>query len=39
MANTYSKLYVHLIFAVKGRASLISAVWKEELYRYHWHRN
>ncbi len=34
MANTYSQLYVHLVFAVKGRQSLIHNEWKETLYKY-----
>lgn len=34
MANTYTQLYVHLIFAVKGRTNLISPKWKENLYKY-----
>ena len=34
MANTYSKLYVHVVFAVKGRESLISGSWREKLYKY-----
>ena len=34
MANTYSQLYVHLVFAVKGRQSLIHSEWKEILYKY-----
>lgn len=34
MPNTYTQLYIHLVFAVKGRASLISKQWKEELYKY-----
>lgn len=34
MANTYSRLYVHIIFAVKGRANLISEKWREDLYKY-----
>lgn len=34
MANTYSQLYIHIIFAVKGRQSLISENWKEEVYKY-----
>jgi len=34
MANTYSQLYIHIIFAVKGRQSLIAAKWKEEIYKY-----
>ena len=34
MANTYSQLYTHLVFAVKGRQSLIHFDWKETLYKY-----
>jgi len=34
MANTYTKLYVHVVFAVKGRDNLISTQWKDDLYRY-----
>lgn len=34
MANTYTQLYIHIIFAVKGRANLISTKWKDELYKY-----
>ena len=34
MANTYTQLYFHIVFAVKGRANLISLKWEEELYKY-----
>ncbi len=34
MANTYTQLYVHVVFAVKGRANIISQNWKEKLYQY-----
>jgi putative transposase len=34
MANTYFQIYMHTIFAVKGRSSLISPKWKEDLYKY-----
>lgn len=34
MANTYSKLLVHLIFVVKYRRSLIAKDWKDELCKY-----
>jgi putative transposase len=34
MANTYTQLYFHVIFAVKGRSNLISPKWKEELNKY-----
>ncbi|WP_428668585.1 IS200/IS605 family transposase [Runella sp.] len=34
MANTYSKIYLQIVFAVKGRQSLIHSSWEERLYRY-----
>lgn len=34
MANTYTQLYFHIVFAVKGRANLIGVHWKDELYKY-----
>ena len=34
MADTYYQIYIHLVFAVKGRSSLISKNWKEDLYKY-----
>jgi len=34
MANTYSQIYIHIVFAVKGRSNLISPKWKEEIYKY-----
>ena len=34
MANTYSQLYVQIVFAVKGRQNLISKKWKGEIYKY-----
>lgn len=34
MANTYTQLYIHTVFAVKGRENLISTKWKDELYKY-----
>jgi REP element-mobilizing transposase RayT len=34
MANTFSQIYLHTIFAVKGRENLISSKWKDELYKY-----
>lgn len=34
MANTYVQIYMHVIFAVKGRESLIRPEWQDELYRY-----
>ena len=32
--STYSKIYIQVVFAVKGRESLILAEWEELLYRY-----
>ncbi len=34
MANTYTQLYFHIVFAVKGRENLISSHLKEDLYKY-----
>jgi putative transposase len=34
MPNTYSQIYIQIVFAVKDRRALIRAEWDEELYRY-----
>ncbi len=34
MANTYSQIYVQIVFAVKGRQNLIKQDFKEELHKY-----
>jgi putative transposase len=34
MANTYSQLYIHIVFAVKGRERIIPKIHKEELQKY-----
>jgi len=34
MANTYSQIYLHFIFAVQNRISLISPHWQVDLYKY-----
>ena len=34
MAGTFSQIYIQLVFAVKGRESLIQSIWEEELYKY-----
>ncbi|WP_289663927.1 IS200/IS605 family transposase [Flavobacterium panacagri] len=34
MADTYSQLYVQIVFAVKGRKNLISKNRKDEIYKY-----
>lgn len=34
MANTYTQIYIQLIFAVKNRDALIQKSWKERLHTY-----
>jgi REP element-mobilizing transposase RayT len=34
MANTYTQIYLHIVFCVKGRQNLIHDKWKEELHKY-----
>jgi REP element-mobilizing transposase RayT len=34
MANTYHQLYVHIVFAVKGRNNFIKELFREELQKY-----
>lgn len=34
MANTYTQLHVHLVFAVKYRAAMIQKEWKDRLHQY-----
>lgn len=34
MANTYTQLYIQMVFAVKGRESLIHPAWRDQLYKY-----
>jgi REP element-mobilizing transposase RayT len=34
MANTYTQIYLQVVFAVNGRMCLISKEFKEELYKY-----
>ena len=34
MANTYTQIYIHLVFAVSGRQSLIAKEHKVEIYKY-----
>ena len=34
MANTFTQLYIHIVFSVKQRASLIQKEWREELHKY-----
>jgi len=34
MANTYTQIHIHSIFAVQNRQSLIQSSWEIELYKY-----
>ena len=34
MANTYTQIHIHSVFAVKYRMRLIQNKWKDELYKY-----
>jgi len=34
MANTYSQIYIQVVFAVKHREALINSSWEERLYKY-----
>ena len=33
-SGTFSQIYIHIVFAVKGRDNLIHSVWEETLYKY-----
>ena len=34
MANTYTQIYIHVVFAVQGRQSLIRPQYNDELQKY-----
>lgn len=34
MANTFTQIYIHVVFAVRFRECLIFSAWKERLHRY-----
>lgn len=34
MGDTYTQLYIQLVFAVKGRNNFIQFTWEKELYKY-----
>jgi putative transposase len=34
MANTYSQISIHAVFAVKGRENFIIAPWRDQVHRY-----
>ncbi len=33
-SSTFSQIYIQIVFAVKGRQSLIHASWEDDLYKY-----
>ena len=33
-SSTLSQIYIQIVFAVKGRACLVSKSWEEELYKF-----
>jgi len=34
MAGTFSQIYIQVVFAVKGRESVVQATWEEQLFKY-----
>lgn len=34
MANTYSQISIHAVFAVKGRENVITKMWRDDLHKY-----
>ncbi len=34
MANTYTQIHIHAVFAVQNRVSCIHKSWQERLYKY-----
>ncbi len=34
MANTYTQIHIHVVFAIKNRISCIQKTWQERLYQY-----
>ena len=34
MAGTFSQIYIQIVFAVKGRQSLLAREWEDEIYKY-----
>ena len=34
MANTYTQIYLQVVFAVSGRRNLIKKFWRDDLYKY-----
>ena len=34
MANTYKKVYLHIVFAVKNRQALLDKKWRDDIFKY-----
>ncbi len=34
MANTYTQIYIQIVFSIKWRQNLIQKTWKDEMYKY-----
>ena len=34
MANTYSQIYIQVVFAVQGRQNLLAREWRQEVFKY-----
>ena len=34
MAGTFSQIYIHVVFAVKGRENLLEKPWRDEVFKY-----
>ena len=34
MANTYSQIYIQVVFAVDGRLNLLLKPWRDEVFKY-----
>jgi REP element-mobilizing transposase RayT len=34
MTHTFTQIYLHVVFSVKGRLNLINKQWRDELYKY-----
>lgn len=34
MANTFTQIYIQIVFALQDRMSLVQSEWKDELYKY-----
>ncbi len=34
MSNTFSQIYIHVVFAVQNRKALIKPTWEDDLFKY-----